>query len=227
MPGCAGSARRAKRYPVVSLTGAVVAARRLRCDARSGVASQNSLRALRALRSNNRDEHDHEARCARRPQACASRRPTQRPHRVPPGAQTSSLTSGRTPPRCLQRPVRAGRGAPVQRRGAQGLRPRAQRESSSNSARLSERSARKARSEFRDGPQGRAPQGSRRAAATAAPKRRGLPGRAFAARSSLRKADFEFQLRAVTGRSKHPAGKRTAFRRPCCREAGLAPALPQ
>ena len=41
--------------------------------------------------------------------------------------------------------------------------------------------AKRARSELRDGPQARAPQGSRRAATTAAPKRHGLPGRAFAA----------------------------------------------
>ena len=68
---------------------------------RPGVAPQNSLRALRPLRSNNRGEHDHEARCARRPRTCAPRRPTQRPHRVPPAARdgllrpTKKATGGR------------------------------------------------------------------------------------------------------------------------------------
>ena len=57
----------------------------------AGVARQNSLRALWALRSNNRREFDHEARCARRPRPCASRSPRDRPHRMP---TTASSTSG-------------------------------------------------------------------------------------------------------------------------------------
>jgi hypothetical protein len=36
--------------------------RRLHCDARHAVASQNSLRELRSLRSNNCDESVHDAR---------------------------------------------------------------------------------------------------------------------------------------------------------------------
>ncbi len=47
---------------------------RVPCDARSEVAPRNSLHSLRSLRSNSRGESDHEARCARRPQPCASRR---------------------------------------------------------------------------------------------------------------------------------------------------------
>jgi hypothetical protein len=70
---------------------AVGALRRLRCDARPGVARQNSLRDLRSLPSDNCRESVYEARCARRPRACASRRHTNRPRRVPPAARASSF----------------------------------------------------------------------------------------------------------------------------------------
>ena len=50
-----------------------------------GVASRNSLRELRSLRSNKRAESVYEARCARQPQACASRRHPNRPQRIAPG----------------------------------------------------------------------------------------------------------------------------------------------
>ncbi len=73
--------------------------RRLHCDARLGVAPQNSLRALRALRSNNCGEHEDDARCARRPQACASRRHTQRHRRLPPAAQQHGWRAERSFPR--------------------------------------------------------------------------------------------------------------------------------
>jgi len=69
-------------------------------------------------------------------------------------------------------------------RGAEERRARGrarQRASSSISARLFERSERSERSELRDAPRARVPQGSRRAAPTASLKRCGLPGRAFAA----------------------------------------------
>jgi hypothetical protein len=68
---------------------AVGAVRRLHCDARPRVARQNSLRDLRSLPSDNCRESVYEARCARRPRACASRRPTNRPHRAPPAARAS------------------------------------------------------------------------------------------------------------------------------------------
>ncbi len=62
------------------------------------------------------------------------------------------------------------------------MRPRAQRDSSTFSSRLSERRERSERSEFRDGAHGRAPQGSRRVQRTTAPvKRRQRPPHAFAA----------------------------------------------
>jgi hypothetical protein len=70
---------------------AVGALRRLHCDARPGVARQNSLRDLRSLRSDNCRESVYEARCARRPRACASRRHTNRPRRAPPAARASAF----------------------------------------------------------------------------------------------------------------------------------------
>ncbi len=79
-------ARRGGRYPVGAHAGVVGAARRLRCGAQPGVASRNSLRALRALRSNTRAEPVFDARCARRPRASAPRHSRNRPRRVPPAA---------------------------------------------------------------------------------------------------------------------------------------------
>ena len=80
-------ARRGKRDPAGAHGGAVWRwTRRLPCGARGRGASHNSLRALRALRSDRCDENVDEARCARRPCRCAPRRPTNRPRRVPPAA---------------------------------------------------------------------------------------------------------------------------------------------
>ena len=161
---------------------AVSAALRLHCAARSGVASPNSLRSLRSLRSNNRDESVHEARAARAPTPalCCSSPPKSRPAGSPCREVHGWWCSFQTSPQWPQRRVRAGRGAPVRRRGAQGLWPRVQRASTSDSSRLFERRERSERSELSDGPRDRAPQGSRRKAPTASAKRRGLPARAFA-----------------------------------------------
>ena len=71
--------------------GAVGAAHRLHCGARPEVAPYNSLRSLRSLRSNTSGESDNEARCARRLQSCAPRRPTIRPW---PGTACRNATSG-------------------------------------------------------------------------------------------------------------------------------------
>jgi len=59
---------------------------RLRCDARVRVAPQNSLRAPRALRSDSCGESALDARCARRPRPCASRRPQRHPEQIPAAA---------------------------------------------------------------------------------------------------------------------------------------------
>ena len=64
---------------------------RLRCDARGRVAPQNSLRAPRALRSDSCGESALDARCARRPRPCASRRPQRHPEQTPAAASKSGL----------------------------------------------------------------------------------------------------------------------------------------
>ncbi len=145
------SARRGRRCPVGAHAVAVCASRRLRCGARPSVASQNSLRSLRSLRSDNCDESDHEARCARRLKACAPRRHRSRPHRAAPAALQRLGFVPQAAPAPQQGRVRAGRGAPLERREAQGSWPRAQRGSWTDSSQLSERSERSERSEFCDG----------------------------------------------------------------------------
>ena len=88
------------------LTVTVGAARRLRCDARSGVAPRNSLRERCSLRSNRRGESEHEGRCARRPRSwpCRPRRAL-RPGR-------SQGTSRPPDGSCPCSPSRRHRGAP-------------------------------------------------------------------------------------------------------------------
>ena len=89
-PLCAhASARRGRRHPVGPGGGSCRGGRRraptpLRCSAWRRAA--NSLRSLRSLRSNRRGESVLDARCARRRQSCAARRPRNRPHQAPPGA---------------------------------------------------------------------------------------------------------------------------------------------
>ncbi len=140
---CVGPARRGRRHPAGAHGGVVGALRRLRCGARPGVAPHNSLRSLRSLRSNRCGESVYEARCARRPQACAPRHPTNRPCRVPPVAKATGVGYPSEHHDCSRK------GAPGQAaarlRGAEErrpCRPRAQRASSSDSLHLSERSER-------------------------------------------------------------------------------------
>jgi len=146
------SARRGRRCPLGAHAVAVGLSGRLHCDARARVVPQNSLRDLRSLRSDNCGKSDHEAR---------SRAPTlalrfSSPQKSPPAGSAcrdnhQRWPAGRTPPLVQQRRARAGCGAPLRRREPQGSWPRAQRASSSDSSRLSERSDRRERSEFRDG----------------------------------------------------------------------------
>ena len=144
----APAARRGRRHPAVAHAVAVGAARRLHCGPgacrrqgvrqaqnspqglfcvrgalhRPGVASQNSLRSLRSLRSDSCDESVFDARCARRPQACASRRHRNRRRRVPPAARQQGGRWRRKPQPYPQRRARAGRSAPLRRQEAQGSR---------------------------------------------------------------------------------------------------------
>ena len=141
--------RRGRRTLAGAHAAAVGAARRLHCDARSGVAPQNSLRSLRELRSDNRGESDNEARCARRPRPCASRRRRNRPCQGPPAANSTTELFARQEPRCLGKGAGgqpAARLCAAEKRRARG--PRAQRASLSDSPRLFERSERSSRSEF-------------------------------------------------------------------------------
>ena len=151
---CARCARRGRRCPVGAHAVAVAAARRLHCDARSAVASPNSLRSLRSLRSNNGDESVDEARCARRPQPCASRRHRNRPHRAPPAALNQCGSSADHTRRHCKGACGQAAARLLERREAQDSWPRAQRASLSDSSPLSERrerSERSERSEFGDG----------------------------------------------------------------------------
>ena len=176
------SARRGRRYAASAHGGAVFAALRLRCAARPEVAPHNSLRSLRSLRSNRCGESDDDARCARRPQACAAHRPTVSRRRIPPAAKAVGLGSHAGHHHCC------GRGAygqaPVRLWGAEERRacgPRAQRASCSDSSKLSERRERSERSEFFDEAARPSTAGQSVYPPTAAPARWRLPVRAFAA----------------------------------------------
>ena len=211
----AASTRRGRRHPAGDRGSVVGAARRLRCDARSGVAPHNSLRSLRSLRSDRCGESVHEARWRAPTPELRFSPPLYSPR---PGAACRAATDcaarAEDNERYRQRCVRAGRSAHERRRASQGSWPRAYpRASSSDSSRLSERRERSERSELRDGPRGREGepgrepsggrfvpgerpgrqarrglqgQGSRRAAQTAEDKCCGLPARALLARKQLR-----------------------------------------
>ncbi len=175
---CVALARRGRRCPAEAHAVTVSASLRLHGDARPGVASHNSLRSLRSLRSDNCDESVYEAPCARRLEPSAPGRHRNRPRRAPPAALQRLWFLSRTAPASQQRRVRAGRAAPLgcregepggkrsggplapcerpgrlARRGLQGQGswPRAKRELSTDSSRMSERSERSERSEFCDG----------------------------------------------------------------------------
>ncbi len=182
-------APRGRRYPAVAHAGAV-SAERVDCPA---VLTQGSGRGTRCVR------------CALYAQTATARMLTKRAARADPwaaflGAPEIAPAGYRLPRGCVfgvrwsgprrpehQKPGCKGVWGPLAarllgRRGAQGLRPRAQRDSSTFSSRLSERRERSERSEFRDGAQNRAPQGSRRVQRPTAPvKRRQRPPHAFAA----------------------------------------------
>jgi hypothetical protein len=77
--GVSGSVAARQRGPAQGAGGSGRPTGRLHCDARDRVAPQNSLRAPRALRSDNCGEPVLDARCARRPRRCASRRSQRHP----------------------------------------------------------------------------------------------------------------------------------------------------
>jgi hypothetical protein len=89
-PICEASVGRGGRCPVRAHTGAVSAALRLRCDARSAVAPRNSLHSLRSFRSNSLGESEVEA--------CASRMPTALLRFSPPHKSPTPGTAHRAAP---------------------------------------------------------------------------------------------------------------------------------
>jgi hypothetical protein len=178
----AASTRRGRRYQAGVRGSVVGAARRLRCDARSGVAPHNSLRSLRSLRSNRFGESVYVARWRAPTPDLRFSPPLYSPR---PGTACRAATGlglrAEHHERCRQGCVRAGRSAHGRRRASQGSWPRAYpRASSTDSSRLCERRERSDRSELRDGPRDREAQGSRRVAQTAEDKCCGLPERNLA-----------------------------------------------
>ena len=175
------ASRRGRRYPAVAHTGAVGAA-----PDYPVVLAQGSRRRTRCVR------------CARSAQTAATSQLTKRAARADPRAvllgAPEIASAGYRLPRgvdvdlgdeyqipLMQRRVRLGRSAPLLRREAQGLRPSAQRGSSTLSSRLFERRERSERREFRDVAARPSIAEKSGAAPTAAVKRCGLSARAFAA----------------------------------------------
>jgi hypothetical protein len=206
---CAASSRRGGRYPVWAHDGAVGAAHRLRCGARSGLAPRNSLHSLRSLRSDSLGESD-ERSALRAPSPALALQAAQGLAALPlarHGQSTGLSVSGlacsppqKSPPpgtahRAATRVVFLGEYLGASGKAAGGCASAATYAAlrnaglvvarvsalrSSDSSRLFERSERSERSEFRDGPRDRVPEGSRPAGPAAAFERRRIPARGFA-----------------------------------------------
>jgi len=181
-----GLARRGGQHPVWAPTVAVGAARRLRCDARITRAAAVPLAA--ALNAPLLHGSSPVRPCgAGLPLALLRFSPR---HKSPtPGAAHRAAPLVVFDDACHGGAAKPWSGVRRQRhcaapRNAGLVAARAQRAlCSSDSARLFERSERSERSEFRDGPRDRVPQGSRPAGPTAAHERRRMPGRGFASLS--------------------------------------------
>ena len=147
---------------------------RLRCDAQVRVAPQNSLRAPWALRSNSCGESALDARFARRPRPCASRRSQRHPSQSPAAAAKSALL--RLPSQVvlsadgggLWRACGSPRSAGCEARARSALRQHARGSCLSVAPEGREASS-------AAGPCTRAPQGSRPFGPTDPPKRRSPP----------------------------------------------------
>lgn len=156
---------------------------RLRCDARGRVAPQNSLRAPWALRSDSCGESVLDARFARRPRPCASRRSRRHPEQTPAAAakggwaRASCAALGLLASRRvfvsadgggLWRACGSPRSAGCEARARSALRPHARGSCLSVAPEGREASS-------AAGPCTRAPQGSRPCGPTDTPKRRSPP----------------------------------------------------
>ena len=191
------SARRGRRHPAGAHAGAVGGY--ADCAAVLRLRSRCRTRYVRfaQLRSNSGNESVYEARSACRPQSCADQSPRNRPCRVPPAAlppfefgdeqqeqsraPSSCWPFRQTPQTFPQRRVRVGRSAPLRRRGAEGLWPRAQRVQELTRRRCLSEAERSERSEFGDGAASLSTAAQSAYPTTAEAKRSGLPARAFAA----------------------------------------------
>ena len=180
------SARRGRRYPVRAHAVAVGAARRLRCDARAGVAPRNSLHSLRSCRSNSLGESD-ERSALRAPTPALRFSPPQKS--PPPGTARRAAparlfdeedlgAAGKTVGGCAPAATYAAlRNAGLVAARASAHRDLTRRDCSSTANAVSVAS-------FATGHEKRGPEGSRSAGPTAASERRRRPARGFAARHS-------------------------------------------
>ena len=178
---------------------AVGAARRLRCAARSGLASRNSLRSLAHSAQTGAASQTTKRAARAEPGPALLLAPEIAPagHRLPrvePRAGSCSLQ------RALRRCSKGACGQAAARLGGAEERgsARAQRASSTDSPRLSERSERSERSEFGDGATRPSIAGQSALSADRLRKRRGLPARAFAARMLAHAANAKWQHRAAS-----------------------------
>ena len=199
-----GGALRGGRDPGWAHTGAVSASLRLRCDALAGVAPRNSPHSLRSLRSDNRGESD-ERSALRAPTPALRFSP---PHKLPTPRPAHRAATLMVSDQVLGVSAKLWAGVRRQRHEAalrnaglvvartSALRP-------SDSSRLFERSERSERSEFRDGPRGRVPEGSRPAGTTAASERRRIPARGFASLQTMHVAARSQRASRKSARRRH------------------------
>ena len=172
------------------------AALRVPCGARSRGPSRNSLHSLRSLRSNNRDESEHDARAgARGHEPCAPRRRICRCRRTPTHgfAGTTVPLSSNTTSAAARRAVPGGGDlwGGEKRSSAVGARERALR--ASDSPRLFERNERSECSEFLGATALRASQRSRPARPTA------TVGAPTGHRPPRRTSRLQFDAKRATG----------------------------
>jgi hypothetical protein len=172
-----------QRGPARGASGSGRPVGRLHCDAQDRVAPQNSLRAPWALRSDSCGEPVLDARCARRPRPCASRRSQWHPEQAPAAAAISGTSIwscgsiGHLAPRHvfnsadgggLWRACGSPRSAGGEACARSALRQHARGSCLSAANAVSEASS-------AAGPCTRAPQGSRPLGPTGTPKRRSPP----------------------------------------------------
>ena len=190
--------RRGSRYPAGAHT--VTVALRVDCAAVLGLGSHRGTRYVRFALYARTTAVEMFTKCAARtdPSPVLLAATENRPRRVPTPATWSV---GFLAEEDKQPPFRKGvlgwaAARLLRRRGAELSRLRAQRASSTLSSRLSERRERSEQSEFRDAAVKASTAGQSTRSATAAVKRRGLPGRTFAASTNASNASLSAPSRS-------------------------------